>query len=298
MAELETSIVTDVFLPLVLAVMMFGMGLATPARLFGEVGRRPKGLVLGLLGQLVALPLLAIGVVALFHPSGMDRDIAIGLLLLGALPGGATSNILAHICRGDTALSIVLTAVTSLTALLWTPLVLLGATRWLYGDGLEVALPLADVVGLVLAVITIPVTLGILIARRWPGFAARSDRGFRIGGIIVLAVVVAVAIFENRVGFWDKAGQAVPAALVLNLAALGAGWLLGRFTDGARRRSIVVEVGFQNGTFGIVLATTQLDSATAALSPAFYSLVMFATGGLLAWLWGRRAQPHPVASAA
>lgn len=288
MAELETSIVTDVFLPLTLAVMMFGMGLATPARLFREVAVRPKGLILGLLGQLVALPLLAIGVVALWHPTGMERDIAVGLLLLGALPGGATSNILSHICRGDGALSIVLTAVTSLTALLWTPLVLLLSVRWLYGDELSVALPIGDVLGLVLAIITIPVLLGLAIRRWKPRFAKRADKPFRIMGIAVLALVVGWAIYENRVGFWDKAAVTVPAALALNLAAMGAGYLLGRFTDGARRRSIVVEVGFQNGTFGIVLATTQLDSATAALSPAFYSLIMFATGGLLAAYWGRR----------
>lgn len=299
MAELETSLVTDLFLPLVLAIMMFGMGLSTPVRLFKDVGRRPKGLVLGLVGQLIALPLVAIAVVSLFHPTGMDRDIAVGLLLLGALPGGATSNILAHLCRGDTALSIVLTAITSLLALLWTPLVLLGATAWLYGEGVAVTLSFVDVMALVLVVITIPVLSGIAVARKWPGFAEQADKPFRIGGIAFLAILVAAAIFENRVGFWDKAGQAVPAALVLNLVAMGAGYLLGRVTDGARRRSIVIEVGFQNGTFGIVLATTQLDSATAALSPAFYSLVMFATGGALAWLWARRdPEPAPARSKA
>lgn len=288
MAELETSIVTDVFLPLVLAVMMFGMGLSTPARMFKDVAARPRGLVLGLVGQLIALPIIAILVVVAFHPTGMERDIAIGLLLLGALPGGATSNVLAHICRGDSALSIVLTAITSLTALLWTPLVLWGASTMLYGQSLAVSIPIVKVVGLVVAVISIPVTSGILVARRWPGFAARADRPFRIAGIVVLAFVVAWAIYENRVGFWDKAALTVPAALVLNLAAMGAGYGLGRFTDGARRRSLVIEVGFQNGTFGILLAVTQLDSAGAALSPAFYSLVMFVTGGALAAWWARR----------
>lgn len=287
MAELETGLVTDVLLPLVLAVMMFGMGMATPARLFKEVGAKPRGLVLGLVGQLLALPLLAVLVVVVFHPTGMERDIAVGLLLLGALPGGATSNVLAHLCRGETALSIVLTAITSVTALLWTPLVLLGATRWLYGSGVEVALSFADVMGLVLVVITIPVLLGIAVAKRWPVFAARADKPFRIGAVVFLSLLVAAAIVQNADGFWHKAAITVPAALLLNLMAMGAGYVLGRFTDGARRRSIVIEVGFQNGTFGIVLATTQMDSATAALSPAFYSLVMFATGGLLAWAWSR-----------
>ncbi len=297
MAELETSIVTDVILPFVLAIMMFGMGMATPARLFKQVAASPRGLMLGLLGQLVALPLLAIGVVVLFHPTGMERDIAIGLLLLGALPGGATSNVLAHLCRGDTALSIVLTAVTSLGALLWTPLVLLLSTRWLYGEALQVTLPLVKVMGLVLVVITIPVLSGILVAKRWPAFAARVDRPFRTAGIVVLVLVVAAAMFENRVGFWHKAAITVPAALLLNLLAMAAGYALGRFTDGPRRRSIVIEVGFQNGTFGILLASSQLDSASAALSPAFYSLVMFVTGGALAWWWARDSASRPTARA-
>ncbi len=289
MAELETSVVTDVLLPLILAVLMFGMGLATPARAFKDVTVKPKALALGLLGQLVALPLLAIGVVVLFHPTGMDREIAIGFLLLGALPGGATSNLLAHLCRGETALSIVLTAVTSISAVLITPLVLFGATDLLYGDAVAINVTFADVAGLALVVIAIPVLVGILVARRWPGFALAADKPFRLGGVVFLALLVAAAIFQNRDGFWEKAALTVPAALALNLAAMGTGWLLGRLTDGARRRSIVIEVGFQNGTFGIVLATTQLDSATAALSPAFYSLVMFATGGALAWMWARTA---------
>lgn len=290
MAELETSVLTDVFLPLVLAVMMFGMGLSTPARLFGEVARRPKGLALGLAGQLLLLPIFAgLVVLTLAKTVGIDRDIAIGFLLLGALPGGATSNILAHICRGETALSIVLTAVTSLTALVWTPFVLFASSRILYGQGVDVALGFVDVMALVLVVITIPVVTGILVARRWPAFAIRTERGFRIGGLVFLAIIVAGAIAGNRDGFWGKAAVTVPAALLLNVAAMCAGYLLGLLTDGARRRTIVIEVGFQNGTFGIVLATTQLDSATAALSPAFYSLVMFATGGVLAWFWGRRS---------
>ncbi len=299
MAELETSIVTDVILPIVLAILMFGMGLATPARHFQTAATKPRGLLLGLAGQLLALPLLAILVVVVFDPTGMEREIALGFLLLGALPGGATSNVLAHLCRGDTALSIVLTTITSLAALVMTPLVMLGATALLYGDGVQTTVPFLDVMGLVLIVITIPVISGILVARWRPRFAAAADQPFRIAGVIVLALVVAGAIYENRVGFWDKAAQTVPAALALNFAAMGAGWLLGRFTDGAQRRSIVIEVGFQNGTFGILLATTQLDSATAALSPAFYSLVMFATGGLLAALWApRKVTQQAVAEAA
>jgi BASS family bile acid:Na+ symporter len=293
MAELETGIVTDVLLPVILAVLMFGMGLATPARAFRDAAVRPRGIVLGLMGQLLALPALAVLVVVAFHDTGMDRDIAIGFLLLGALPGGATSNVLAHLCRGDTALSIALTAVTSMTAILVTPLVLFGATELLYGDAVEIAVTFRDVAGLVLVVIAVPVVVGILVAKFWPRFAAAVDRPFRIGGIAFLALLVAAALYQNRDGFWDNAAITVPAALALNVLALGAGWILGRFTDAARRRSIVIEVGFQNGTFGIVLATTQLDSATAALSPAFYSLVMFATGGLLAAWWARRPAGDP-----
>ncbi len=297
-AELETNVLTDVVLPAVLAVMMFGMGLATPSRLFREVTAKPRGLILGLTGQLVALPLLAILTVVLFDPTGMERDIAIGFLLLGALPGGATSNVLAHICRGDTALSIVLTAIVSLFAMIWTPLVVLGSTALLYGTGVGVTMPIVEVLGTVLVVITIPVLLGLFVAKYYPEFAAAADKPFRVAGIVVLTIVVLGAILANREGFWSKAAITVPAALVLNLLAMGAGWVLGRFTDGARRRSIVIEVGFQNGTFGILLAVNQLDSAAAALSPAFYSLVMFVTGGALAMVWARREAAAPGATPA
>lgn len=288
MAELQTSIVTDVLLPIVLAVFMFGMGLATPTSAFARAARRPWGLVLGLTGQLLVLPLLAVLTVVAFDAAGMARDIALGLLLLGALPGGATSNVVTHLARGDTALSIVLTTITSLTAVLWTPFVLLTTTRWLYGDGVLVDVAFGDVFGLVVAIIAVPTVAGILVGRRWPRFAVAADRPFRLGAIVFLVLLVGAAIAQNRVGFWDKAAVSVPAALVLNVLAMAAGWLLGMFVDGAQRRAIVIEVGFQNGTFGIVLATTQLDSATAALVPAFYSLVMFATGGLLAAWWARR----------
>lgn len=293
MAELETGILTDVLLPLVLAIFMFGMGLATPVRAFAEAARRPRGMVLGLLGQLVALPALAILVVVAFHPFGMERDIALGLLLLGALPGGATSNVLAHLSRGDTALSIVLTAITSLLAVLWTPGILLGATRLLYGDGVLVEVSFLDIFLLVTAIIAIPVVAGILVARRWPRLATTFDKPFRIGAIVFLALLVGASIAQNRVGFWDKAAASVPASFVLNLLALAVGWGLGLFVNGAQRRTLAIEVGFQNGTFGIVLATTQLGSPTAALVPAFYSLVMFATGGLLAFLWARKPTPAP-----
>lgn len=298
MAELETGVVTDVLLPIALAIFMFGMGLATPVRAFGEATLKPRGLALGLAGQLIALPLLAILVVVAFHPTGMERDIALGLLLLGALPGGATSNVLAHLARGHTALSIVLTAITSLTAILWTPVVLLGATHLLYGDGILVEVSFIDIAALVVAIIAVPVVAGILVARRWPGFALAADKPFRLGAIVFLVLLVGAAIAQNRVGFWDKAALAVPAALALNLLAMGAGWVLGLGVDGAQRRTIVIEVGFQNGTFGIVLAVTQLDSATAALVPAFYSLVMFATGGLLAMWWARRAPTGPRSASA
>jgi bile acid:Na+ symporter, BASS family len=286
-AELETSIVTAVFLPLALAIFMFGMGLATPARAFGQATKQPRGLILGLVGQLVALPLLALLVVVVFFPFGLERDIALGILLLGALPGGATSNVLAHLSRGDTALSIVLTAITSFTAVLWTPLILLVSTRLLMGDGVLVSIEFVEIAQLVVGIIAIPVLAGIFVAKRWPNFAAAADRPFRVGAIIFLALLVGAAIAQNREGFWNKAALSVPAALVLNLLAMGAGWILGSWTNGAQRRTIVIEVGFQNGTFGIVLATTQLDSAAAALVPAFYSLVMFATGALLAARWSR-----------
>ncbi|MBW3581575.1 MAG: bile acid:sodium symporter family protein [Euryarchaeota archaeon] len=288
---LETSSLTDILLPIVLGIIMLGVGLGLRFSDFRLLFRQPRGVLAGLIGQLVLLPLAASLVVVLFVVAfGLEYPLALGLLLLAAVPGGATSNMLTWLARGDTALSVTLTAITSLGSFLFAPVIFWLTTNALYGSTEAIAIPFSAIVELSAAVVAGPVLLGMVLGHWFPRLVAVVDRPLRVFSILVLVVLISGIIAQNRAGFWGNVAATVPAALTLNLLAMGGGFLVARlFRLGiAQTRTAVIEVGFQNGTFAILLAVTQLDSTRAALMPGFYSLAMFLTGGLLAWVWAQR----------
>ncbi len=286
----ETGILTDVFLPLSLAIIMFGMGLSLKVSDFKRLLSMPRAVGAGLFGQIVLLPLAAMAVTAAFILwFGLSLELALGLLLLSAVPGGATSNLLTFLGKGDHALSVTLTSIVSLGAVLLTPGVLFATTSLLFGDATMIEVSFAEMATLVLAIVAIPVALGMAANARWPGLHAKVDKPLRITGALILAGLIGLIIYQNRADFWTQASLTVPAALALNVVAFAVGLWVGieaRLPED-QRRCLAFEVGFQNGTLGIVLAVSQLGSAQAALMPAFYGLVMFFTGGALAWFWAR-----------
>lgn len=287
---LATSGLTDILLPLILAIIMLGMGLGLRLEHFKLIATNPRGIAAGLIGQLILLPFA--GVVVVFFAIGLfdlETELALGLLLLAAVPGGATSNLLTWLARGDTALSVSLTAVTSVFSFLLTPTVLWLTTLALWGQGDFIRVPFIEVLKLTLIVVAGPVVLGMVLGTKWPRLVQATEKPLRIFSTVFLAVLIAGIIFQNREGFWDFAAATVPAALALNVLALGAGFLMATvFRLGMdQTKSVVIEVGFQNGTFGILLAVSQLGSSRAALMPGFYSLMMYVTGVTLALGWSR-----------
>lgn len=296
MAEpgLQASLATTVLLPAALAFIMFGMGMTLTTSDFTRIGRAPRAVAVGLAAQVLLLPLLGVGVaVAFHHLFGLAPVLALGLILLACCPGGPTSNLVTYLARADTALSVTLTSIASLASALLTPLTFLAATTLVFGEATLIRVSLLEMVVAVALMVVAPVLLGMLTRRHRPSWAARSERPFRIASIAFLALVIAGAILQNRATFWADAAATVPAALTLNVLALAAGLAVARAArlPGDAGRAISIEVGFQNGTLGIALALGQLASPGAALAPAFYSLVMFLTGGALAWWWSR----HPPA---
>jgi BASS family bile acid:Na+ symporter len=290
---LETSVLTEVALPVALAIIMFGLGLSLTADDFRRVLRMPRAVAAGLLTQVVMLPLAAMATAYVaFHLIGFDTELVLGLLLLAACPAGTTSNLVTYLARADAALSVSLTTVNSLGAALTTPLVFLATTTLMLGDGRRVDVSFLDMASLVLALVVVPVAAGLLVRRWKPRFAVRSERAFRIASAALLALVIVGVLVDNREDLGSLAAQSVPASLLLNVLALGGGYLVARaFRLGLpQARAVAIETGFQNGTLGIAIAVTQLDSARAAIVPGFYSLVMFATGALLAWWWARDAR--------
>ena len=287
---LTSSVVTDVFLPLALAVIMFGMGMTLTADDFRRVLRAPKAVAVGLTGHVLLVPLLAMGVVVLFHYAfDTPKSILVGLLLLASCPAGTTSNVVTYLARADAALSVSVTTVNSLVAVVTTPLLFLGMTRLLIGDATSIEVSVLEMIGLVLAIVVVPIVLGLLLRRAKPKWALAMERPFRIASSLLLVFVIGIAVYENRVGFWGLAADSVPISLALNVLALAGGLWLGRLVglSDVQARAVSIEAGFQHGTLGIALAVTQLDDAVAALVPGFYSLTMFVTGAMVAGWWAR-----------
>ncbi|HLE97394.1 MAG TPA: bile acid:sodium symporter family protein, partial [Candidatus Thermoplasmatota archaeon] len=287
---LVTNALSDVVLPLALAVVMFGMGMSLTGADFARIARQPRAVAVGLVAQVLVLPVVAALVAVLFlRVFAWPDTLVLGLLLLACCPGGTTSNLVTWLARADAALSVTVTAVNSIASAITTPLAFLVLSRVVLGEGARVQVSFLEMAGLVVAVVVVPVVLGMLLRRVRPVWASRAERPMRLFSALFLALVIAGVIFANRADFWTLAARSVPAVLVLNILALGSGLVLGRLAglSTAQERAVSIEVGFQNGTLGIAIAVGQLGSAEAAIIPGFYGLVMFATGGVLAWIWSR-----------
>lgn len=269
------NIATDIVLPIVLALIMFALGLGLTVADFVRVLTRPRDFLVGALCQIVLLPLAAFALVSIWP---LAPELALGVMILAAAPGGITSNIITAFARGDVALSISLTAVTSLLGIVTIPAIVVFAHAHLMkGDAGEVSVTGAAVG--VFLVVTLPMLAGLLVRRFAHGFAARSEPWAKriSGGLFVLVVAGAVlAEHDNIVSYATQAG---PVMLVLNVAMMLLAWHVARLASGLRQRiSISIECGLQNGTLAIAVSALLFEGTAAAIPATTYSLLMFATG--------------------
>jgi len=283
---MESSILTQLFLPLALAVIMFGMGLSLTFGDFRRILIYPKAVAIGLANQILLLPLVAFGLIKIF---GLQTELAVGLMILAACPGGATSNLITHLAKGDSALSITLTAFSSLITVFTIPFVVNFAILYFIPDGKEQQL---DIFGTVISVIFItilPVLIGMLVLKRAPQLAQKWDAPFRKISAIFFVIILLAAILKERSNLLENFAQAGPVALALNLVTLGLGYLSGMVFGLGKKQSttIAIEAGIQNGTLGITIAATLLVNSTMAIPSAIYGLLMFGTAGLVIF-WGNR----------
>lgn len=273
---MNANLITELFLPLALAIIMLGMGLTLVVDDFRRVILYPKAIALGLLFHVVFLPLIAFGVIFLL---GLDTELAVGLVILASCPAGPTSNLITHLSKGDTALAITLTVFSSLVTLFTIPFVVNFAIEYFMPQGQHTLLPLVRTILTVLLIIALPVGLGMLIRRLNPGFAERSQKTFKLLSAVFLVVIIASALYkekENLASFFLLAG---PAALLLNILTLTLSFLLARAIRLNFRQSLTISIesGIQNGTLGIAIATTLLHNATMSIPSAIYSIIMFIT---------------------
>ncbi|WP_110181881.1 bile acid:sodium symporter family protein [Nocardioides solisilvae] len=286
------SALTTIGLPIALGIIMFGLGLDLTVGDFRRVLRNPRAVTIALACQLVLLPLVCFGLVVVFD---LPALLGIGMLLLAASPGGTTAALFSHLFRGDVALNISLTALNSVVAVVTLPLITGAAIAW-YDRQDDVSMPLVEIVK-VFALIIAPVTLGMLVRARRPGFAERMDRPVRAGSAAILAILVIGILVDQRENVSDYVADIGLVAALFCAASLVIGYAVPRAlgVSGPQSISSSMEIGVHNSTLAIFVAVEVLDSTEISVPAAVYSIIMFVFAALWgSWVSRRVATDEPV----
>lgn len=264
-----------------LGVVMFGMGLTLNLQDFKIVFSRPRDVIIGCLAQFTVMPLLAWGLSRLFS---LDEALALGVILVGCCPGGTASNVITYLAKGDLALSVGMTGVSTLLAPFLTPLL----TWALAGKSVNV-----DVVGMLLSilwVVILPIAIGLIVKWIWPKFTEKATDYLPAFSSIAIALIVAIIISANA----DKllAGGLLIIVVVMfhNICGLGLGYLIGCLLgmSVSKKRAISIEVGMQNSGLASSLATIHFAAYPLATIPgAIFSVWHNLSGAAVAYLYRR-----------
>ena len=275
--------------PIGLMLIMFSLGLTLALKDFVLVARSPLLVGAGFATHLFVLPLLGLSIGLLFR---LPPEMALGLFIVSLCPAGTTSNALTFVGRGNVALAVVLTALTSLVTVFTIPLILSWAVPWfLTGGGREV--PALSVPGVILQLVRItllPIVAGMIVKHFRPDLAARLARWLRPTAFVILVIVIGFSVIVSLEMVLDNLVRATPAILALNLAAMAFGLLLGRLLGANARDSmtLAIETGVQNVTLAIFLTLTVLGSLPLAVTQNIYGVVMILNASLLIRWWRRR----------
>lgn len=269
-----------IVLALSLIIIMLGMGLSLVKDDFSRILRNPKAIIIGLVNQIILLPMVAFALTGLFP---LNPEIAIGVMILAACPGGPTSNLIAHLAKGDTALSVSLTAVSSLLTIITIPFIVNFALSEFLEAGEMVQLPIGKTIAQVFVIVIIPISIGMLIKSKNNAFAEKMEKPVRTASAVVLALVIVGIILKEKANIIPYFQQAGLITLALNLATMLIGFQTSKMfkLNTKQSISISIESGIQNGTMAIMIATVLLGNTAYAIAPAIYSLTMFFTGGVI-----------------
>ncbi|HZA59879.1 MAG TPA: bile acid:sodium symporter family protein [Solirubrobacterales bacterium] len=282
---MEDSVFATVLLPIALAVIMFSLGMSLTVDDFRRVAVYPRGISIGIVNLAILSPLLAFGIAELFD---LEPAMAVGLVLLGASPGGTMANLLTHLARGDTALSISITGISSVASAITVPLFLTLSIDHFGAVGFEDDVSMLGVVARVLAITVVPLALGMRLRARRPSRIAEIQPRFqRIAFILFLGIVVGVVIAENERVF-DNLDAVLAAAVALNLAAMAISFTIARLArlDDRQSTAIAIELGVHNTALAIAVAAT-IDTELT-IPAAVYASFMFVSAGLFARLMYQR----------
>jgi len=282
-------------LPTALGLLMFGMGLSLTIEDFRRILINPRSLLAGLFSQMVLLPVLAFTIASI---SGLSPELKVGLIVIAACPGGATSNLITYLLRGNVALSISLTSVNSFLTLITTPLLVFLGLYLFIGDGQSVNLPLLPTIFKIFYITILPTSIGIYIRYRKPGFAINAEKPLRVILPVLYGIIYFIAILggkaEQPVQLFNVYISVLPWAIAMNLIGMSLGFLLARSLrkNISTQITLAVEVGIQNSALAITIASSALflNNYTMAIPSVVYGFFTFVSAvlfGLAIRRWGK-----------
>ncbi len=279
---MTSTIFNAVLLPVALAIIMLGLGLSLTLNDFKRVAKYPKAILIGLICQMFILPLICFLIAKSF---GLAPELAVGLMLLSASPGGPTANLYSHLSKGDVALNISLTAVNSLLTLFTLPLIVNLSIGYFMVSGQVIPLQFGKVVE-VFAMVLIPVSIGMIVKAKFPKTSVIMDKPVKILSALFLVTIISGVIFQVRANILSYFEMVGFAALAFNLLSIGVGYYIPRLMKLEKRQAIAIgmEIGIHNGTLAIFIALSILGNGVMSIPPVIYSLIMFFTGAAFGYI--------------
>lgn len=278
-----------ILLPAALGLLMFGMGLSLTIEDFRRVLIQPRSLFIGLFAQMILLPAIAFTIA---HLANLPAELKVGFVIIAACPGGATSNLITYLLRGNVALSISLTTVNSFLTLVTTPLLIFLGLLWFMGTGETVQLPIGPTILKIFAITLLPTSLGIIARYKWTQWAIKSEKPLRFILPVLYGIIYIVAILGGKADSPDGLSgiylKILPWAIALNLLGmtLGFGLALIARQKISNQVTLAVEVGIQNSALAITIASSSifLDNYFMAIPAIIYGFFTFASAIIFGYL--------------
>ena len=262
--------------PICLALIMLGLGMGLTVQDFVRVGKQPKDFIVGLICQMILLPIIAFALIKILNT---PLELALGVMIIAAAPGGVTSNVLTKFAKGDVALSVSLTAIISLISIFSVPFIVFKSADLLQISDMSEEISIIGISLKMFLVVTLPVIIGMLIRKFASGFISSKALIIQRLSILLFAIVFSaiwIEEWDNITSFIMRAGL---IALILNIVMMLVGYYVAKFfsTGIAQRKCISLECGLQNGTLAVFVSTQLFDEMVYMVPTAAYALVMFVT---------------------
>ena len=262
--------------PIALALIMLALGLGLTGQDFLRVVKQPKDFIVGLICQLILLPIIAFILIKIFNT---PLELALGVMIIAAAPGGVTSNILTKFANGDVALSVSLTAIISLISIISVPFVVFKSADLLQATYISKDISMIGISMKMFSVVTLPVLLGMLIRKFATNFITSKTQLIQRISVILFAIVFVAIWVEEWENIMSYIVQAGVITLILNIVMMTVGYYVAKFlaSGTAQRKCISLECGLQNGTLAIFVASQLFDDIAFLIPTAAYALIMFLT---------------------